>query len=88
MKRVEEQKKNGQEPSPEDSEIVKKINDSVNEKYNPKTYADYNTRYAFELKGMGCVTNEADITGARGIQNTFPEIDAQLNAIDMGWPMG
>ncbi len=36
---------------------------------------------------MGCVTNEADITGARGIQNTFPEIDAQLNAIDMGWPM-
>lgn len=87
IKRVEEQKKKGQEPNPEDSAIAKKINDIVNKEYKPGDYSEYNTRYAFELKGMGYAPSERDFTGNRGIQLMIPEIEAQLNAIDMGWPM-
>ena len=87
IKRVEAQQKNGEQPSPEDSEIVKKINDAVDKKYTPAQYERYNSRYSSELSAMGFKTNETDFTGTRGLSSFYNELNAQLNAIDMGWPM-
>lgn len=87
IKRVEEQQKNGEQPSPDDIAIVKKINDAVDKKYTPANSEKYNSRYSSELKAMGFDTNETDFTGARGLSTFYNEMEAQLNAIDMGWPM-
>ena len=91
MKRVEEQEKNGLVPDPEEKKIVDDIHKAVDEYYIKNEKGDeidaYNSLYYRELDAMGYCTNEKDFTGARGNGSFFHEVEAQINAIDMGWPM-
>ena len=88
IKRVEEQENNGQEVDPEDKRIAKDIQSRVDDQYIKDYFKtdEYNSRYTRELAAMGYETNEKDFTGARGNGNFYNELEAQINAIDNGWP--
>lgn len=90
LKRVEEQEKNGAAVDPEEKAIADGIKDAVEQKYVTDSHRfDWcNSRYGKELDAAGCKElNEIDITGARGNAVFQPELEAQINAIDMGWPV-
>ena len=90
LKRVEEQEKNGAAVDPEEKAIADGIKDAVEQKYVTDSHRfDWcNSRYGKELKAAGCKElNEMDFTGARGNAVFQPELEAQINAIDMGWPV-
>lgn len=89
MKRVEEQEKNKQPVDPKDKELVDSIKESAKNVYNanPARFDYCNARYMYELEAVGFHTNGKNVTGIRGNQFYYPEIDAQINAMDMGWPV-
>ncbi len=92
LKRVEEQEKKNEVPDPEEKAIADSIKNKVNNKYNnpnPGQIDKYNSRYENELVAAGCVDlNEMDFSGSRAAGETaFAEVEAQINAIDMGWPI-
>ena len=90
LKRVAEQETNGQDPDPEEKAISEDIKNRVNAKYTTDAYRfDWcNSRYEKELKAAGTKElNEADFTGNRGNTVLLSEVEAQINAIDMGWPV-
>jgi len=90
LKRVEEQEKAGVAPDPEEKAISDEIKAAVDNEYAAE-YHKYdwcNSRFAIELEAAGCKDlNEGDFTGNRGNTPFFPEVEAQINAIDMGWPV-
>ena len=91
IKRVQEQEENGFEPDPKDKEIADMINAQVNDEYEKTKYNDaidiYNSRYSSELSALGYTVNEKDFTGVRGNRAYYSEVEAQINALDMGWPI-
>ncbi|SNU07012.1 hypothetical protein SAMN06297422_11030 [Lachnospiraceae bacterium] len=89
IKRVEEKEKAGEPTDPDEQKIVDDIREKTNNMYksNPYKYEHCNSRYSLELEAMGYYVNERDFTGKRGNETFKPEIEAQINAIDMGWPV-
>ena len=90
LKRVAEKEKNGEKPDPEEKSIEQNINNRVEAKYKTDAYRFRwcNSRYEKELLAAGCVDmSDMDFTGQRGNAGTFPQVEAQINAIDMGWPV-
>ena len=91
IKRVEKQQRLGQNVDPNELNIVNDINNRVNARYEERKlyeeYQKFNSAYHKELLAMGYKTNEMNITGIRGSLDYLDEVDAQINAIDMGWPM-
>ncbi len=86
LKRAEDKQKAGQEPNPEESRIAKEVNEYIDKNFDPHANQPFNSRYGNELQGMGFYVNEEDFSGNRGNQLLFHEVEAQINAIDMGWP--
>ena len=91
LQRVEEQEKNGEEPDPREKAIAEDIKTRVDNKYNAEKndYKWSRSRFEKELKAAGGVgPNEEDFTGDRGNKEMFfSHVEAQINAIDMGWPV-
>ena len=89
IKRVEEQKKNKLPVDPEDQRIADDIEKKVNDDYkeNRHKYDWCCSRFGKEVAAAGYETNEKDFTGNRGNKIHFPAVEAQINAIDMGWPV-
>ncbi len=92
LKRVEEQEKAGEEPDILEKGIVNVIREGVKAKMeatNSKALRNpYNSRYNIESEAMGFSLNgDEDFTGKRGNSTMFHEVEAQLDAIEMGWPM-
>ncbi len=88
-KRVAEQKKNKIKPSPADESIYNAITKKVNSRFkeNKMHYGEYNTLFGHELEGMGFYVNIEDFTGFRGTNLGSHMAEAQIKAIDHGWPM-
>lgn len=90
LKRVEEKRKKGEAVDPADEAIVDDIKTKIDAYYNrnyEKSDALY-SRYGVELYEMGCATpGEKNFTGDRGSASYIHEVEAQINAIEMGWPM-
>ena len=91
LQRVEEQDKNGEEPDPREKAIAEDIKTRVDNKFNAEKndYKWSRSRFEKELQAAGCVgLNEIDFTGNRGNKEMFfSQVEAQINAIDMGWPV-
>ena len=87
--RVEQQIKNGQESSKDDLDIYNRIKERVDKIVSTERVKKdlYNSKYFHELNSMEYWTNEKDFTGFRGNMQLYDEVEVQLNAIDMGWPL-
>ena len=88
--RVKEQKSKKLEVNPEDAKIFDDINNRVDQKISSISddVALYSSKYYKEINTYGdYYINEKDFTGVRGNSSMFGEVEAQINAIDMGWPM-
>lgn len=87
-KRVEEQEKAGEEPDILEKGIADMIREGVKAKMKGTDLLAYNSRYNDEYEAMGfSVNGDEDFTGKRGNLQYYHEAEAQLDAIEMGWPM-
>ena len=88
IKRVEDQEEKKLPVDPEDKRIRDEIKKKVDDTYTADRhkYDWCNSRYGMEVEAAGYKTNESNLTGNRGNKFYFSEIEAQINAIDNGWP--
>ena len=88
MERVAEQEKKGEEPDPAEAKIAANIQKYVedNRREIPERFDHFHSLQGNEVEGMGIYINNIDFSGQRGTKSYYSEIDAQINAIEMGWP--
>ncbi|SNU05851.1 hypothetical protein SAMN06297422_10567 [Lachnospiraceae bacterium] len=77
---------NNEEVDLGEKEVYDKISNEIERWLDSKD--DYDSRYGLEIEAMGYYLNgDKDFTRKRGNRNFETELEAQINAIDMGWPM-
>ena len=77
---------NNEEVDLEEKEVYDKISNEIEQRLDSKDA--YNSRYGLEIEAMGYYLNgDKDFTRNRGNRRFETELEAQINAIDMGWPM-